>query len=199
MPGVKKTRAVMLPKKRDAFTAILRFLTSEDIDLLVDEQSILNRWIYCDALLREKKKNEAEIITEICQQFKVSIFTARNDIGYTQQLFAKSRKIVKKYLIDHHLKRMDEDLEKMRTKIFRENYSPDAKEYAALAKMHETYTYTLNSVPEDSDNKVQPPPIFQFILAPGQVINKPMELDDAMKAADAIINMKEEGGVYVAE
>ena len=200
-------RVIPLPRKRDAFTAIRRFMCDEDVKLKAEEELILDRWIYCDVLLRKKELNEEQIIDDIAKKFSVSVYTARNDIGYTQRLFAASRKLNKKYLIDLHLKRMDEDIEKIRKRIFQlvdENgeiteITPDAKEMAAYAKLLETYTYTLNSVPEDAQEEKQPPPIFHFILAPGQVIDKPMQLEDALKKADAILLTQKEDGVYSAD
>jgi hypothetical protein len=167
----------------------------------VEEHAILQRWEYCDRLLYAKEHDEQTIIDMLVKQFEVSHFTARNDIYYTQRLFADARKIQKKYLIHHHLDRIDKDLQKVRTQMFAtegEKYI-DPKEIQALAKLHETYTYTLNSIPEDAISEKQPPPIFQFILAPGQAIDKPMQIDDAMKAADELILKQNKDGVYTLD
>jgi len=189
-------RPALLPKKREAFIAIKRFMMDGDVTLRDEEEKILNRWIFTDALLKAKDLDEEGMIAKIVEQFTVSPFTARNDIYYTQRLFADSRKIVKKYLIHHHLDRIDQDIQRLRKLLFNNkkkvgdeeyDYVPDAKELAALAKLHETYTYTLNSMPEDAQLDKQPPPVFQFILAPGQVIDKPMMLEDAKKQANDII------------
>lgn len=198
-------RMELLPKKRDAFTAIRRFMCIGDVALKAEEESILNRWIFCDALLRAKDDDEESIIKKIAEQFTVSTFTARNDIAYTQRLFADARKINKKYLIHHHLQRIDEDIQRMRKKLF-ENVTetdgkhtqciPTSKELAAYAKLLETYTYTLNSIPEEVQVDKQPPPIFNFLLAPGQLIEAPMQLDDALAKADAILLKKNKDGVY---
>lgn len=197
-------RMELLPKKRDAFKAILRFLTDADVKLKVEEEFILKRWEHCDVLLRAKSKTEQQIIDEIADKFTVSVHTARNDIYQTQQLFAKSRQINKKYLIHHHLERIDRDIQLVRSQIFSKKGDgtisiPDPKQQMALAKLYETYTYTLNCVPEDSLEDRQPPPIFQFILAPGQVIEAPMLIGDAMEKADAILLHKNKNGVYEAE
>lgn len=197
---MKKTNGLaLLPKKRDAFTAIRRFMMDGDVQLKVEEEEILKRWIQCDALLKAKILDEQGIIDRLVKQFKVSSFTARNDIYYTQRMFADARKVIKKYLIHHHLERIDRDIQSIRKKLFANKKIPDAKQMAALAKMHETYTYTLNSIPEDVQHDKQPPPIFQFILAPGQVIERPMQLEDAMKKADEFIDLKETNGVYAQE
>ena len=201
-------RPALLPKKREAFIAIKRFMMDGDVTLRDEEEKILNRWIFTDALLKAKDLDEEGMIAKIVEQFTVSPFTARNDIYYTQRLFADSRKIVKKYLIHHHLDRIDQDIQRLRKLLFNNkkkvgedvyDYVPDAKELAALAKLHETYTYTLNSMPEDAQLDKQPPPVFQFILAPGQVIDKPMMLEDAKKQANDIIMKQNPDGTYEAE
>lgn len=205
---MENKRVALLPKKREAYVAIRRFMMDGDVQLRDDEEKILNRWIVCDALLKAKEHNEEQLILELVKQFKISPFTARNDINYTQRLFADSRKIIKKYLIHHHLDRIDQDIQRMRKLLFSNtkkvdnaeyDYVPDAKELMALAKLHETYTYTLNSIPEDILEDNQPPPIFQFILAPGQVIELPMLLEDALKKSDDILLKENSDGVYEAE
>lgn len=203
----KGSRALLLPKKRDAFVAIRRFMLDGDVTLKVEEEQILNRWIYCDALLRAKEDNEDGIIKKIVEKFEVSTFTARNDIANTQKLFADARKINKKYLIHHHLQRIDEDIQKIRKKLFstitvggkQVDCVPDYKEMAAYAKLLESYTYTLNSMPEDVQDNKQPPPIFQFVLAPGQVIESHLNPDEAIKKADEILMKQGANGVFQME
>lgn len=202
-------RPALLPKKREAYVAIRRFMIDGDVTLREEEEKILNRWIFTDALMRAKEDDEDGMIKKIVDQFTVSPYTARNDIYYTQRLFADSRKIVKKYLIHHHLDRIDQDIQRIRKLLFANkkkvddteyDYIPDAKEMAALAKLHETYTYTLNSMPDDDLEDKQPPPIFQFILAPGQVIERPLMLEEALKKSDEILDMKKNtDGIYEAE
>lgn len=189
-------RMQLLPKKRDAFVAIKRFMCDGDVTLKVEEEGILNRWIFCDALLRAKEDDEESIIKKIAERFEVSVFTARNDIGHTQRLFADARKINKKYLIHHHLQRIDEDIQRMRKKYYLNGKTPDSKELAAYNKLLEVYTYTLNSIPEEIQVDKQPPPIFNFLLAPGQFIEAPLQLEDAMAKADAILLKKNKDGVY---
>lgn len=196
-----------MPKKREAFVAIKRFMCEGDVTLKVEEEEILNRWIYCDALLRAKEDNEESIIDKLMENFNISHGTASRDIVNTQRLFADARRINKKYLIHHHLQRIDEDIQKIRKQLFSKVKSdgieiqniPDSKEMAAYARLLESYTYTLNSIPEDIQADKQPPPIFQFILAPGQVIEKPMEIDAAQSKADELILKQNPEGVYQIE
>jgi hypothetical protein len=206
---VKKNNGLApLPKKRDSFSAIKRFMVDADINLRVEEEAILKRWEYCDALLRAKTEDEDGIIAKLVEMFKISTFTARNDIAYTQRLFADARKINKRYLIHLHLERIDQDIQRMRNAWFKtevgkdgkvKTYVPDSKELSAYAKLNEAYTYTLNSIPEEVQVDKQPPPIFQFHLAPGQVIDRPLVLEDAMAKADAILLKQNKDGVYTNE
>lgn len=189
----------MLPAKRDAFTAIQRFLTKEDVELTVEEQKILSRWQFAEGLLRKKEMDEPAIIEEIKKTFSVSIFTARNDINYAQKLSVKCRVFIKKFWHNLHLERLDHDIEVLRKKIIKAEGAIDAKEIAALAKMQEVYTYTLNSFPDEMIKETLPPPIFQFSLAPDQVLSKPMELSEAMKEADEILMKENSEGVFVSD
>lgn len=192
-----------MPKKREAFKAILRFCTHGDIKLKKEEDEILRRWEYCDVLLRAKSKTEQQIIEEIVTRFNVKSHTARNDIYQTQQLFGKSRQINKKYLAHHHLDRIDRDIQLIRSQLFKtvdgKLIVPDSKETMALAKLYEAYTYQLNSLPDEPIEDKTPPPIFHFILAPGQVIEKPLLLEDALKQADELILKQNKDGIYSTE
>jgi len=195
----RNSRQIMLPAKRDAFTAIERFITKQDIELTVDEQRILSRWQFAEGLLRKKEIGEVEIIDEIKKTFSVSVFTAKNDITFAQQLSVRSRLFIKKFWHNLHLERLDKDIETLRKKIIKAEGSIDAKEVGALAKMMEVYTYTLNSSPDEVQKTIMPPPIFQFSLAPNQIIERPMELSEAMKEADEIIMKENSQGVFVED
>jgi hypothetical protein len=56
-------------KKQDAFTRILQFY-QEDIPLGADEEVILNRWHYCDKLMKSRKLKYDDIIDKMREQFK---------------------------------------------------------------------------------------------------------------------------------
>lgn len=195
----------LLPKKRDAFTAIRRFMCDGDISLKEEEDKILTRWIYCNALLTAKELTHDEMVEDIAKKFQVSTFTARNDINNTQNLFSHARKISKKYMLGLHIDRMEQDIERIRKRLFRKETLEDGKEVdayidpkelAAYNKLCEVLTYTYNSMPEEALADKQPPPIFQFILAPGQQIEAPMLLTDALQKADELIMQQNPDGVY---
>lgn len=203
----KKSRALLLPKKREAFAAIKRFMCDGDVTLRTEEEVMLSRWLYADALLKEKEDTEDQIIAKLMAEYGIARQTAVSDIANTQKLFAAARTINKKYLIHHHLQRIDQDIQKIRKSLY--TYvddegkvmptSPDAKKLAAYAKLLEVYTYTLNSVPDEAVRDKLPPPVFQFLLAPGQTIEKPMGVDEALSQAEEIIMKENADGVYRME
>lgn len=194
-----------LSKKRDAFTAIRAYMLGDETELRLEEEAILNRWIYVDTMLRRKDKDEAEQIAELIEKFNIKSHTARNDIYAAQRLFADARRLVKKYLIHLHLERIDQDIQRYRKLVFQKDektgkdIAPDPKDVSALAKLQETYTYTLNSMPDVEAHAKTPPPKMMFLLAPGQTISAPLDLETAMKNADAIIMKQNNEGTYTAE
>lgn len=201
--------SVAVPEKKDAFSRIVRFMTKADITLQSDEELILDRWIYCDVLLRQGVKLHDEIVQDLCATFSISKFTALNDINQTQRLFERARQASKKYLGHLHIERINQDITRLRSVYFstytdkegnqRETF-PDEKEAAALAKFYDTYTKALEALPDEEVADKQPPPLFIFNLAPGQSVGELPEIEDAMAEADRIINMQENpDGVFEAE
>lgn len=187
-------------ERLDAKTRIKKFLSGEDDILLTsEEEKILARWEFANDLMIKKEKTWEEMRELISLRFVVSKFTAEKDICNAQDVFGISRKVSKRYLLHLHLDRIDRDIEMFRNQIFwvtdeksskKEQICPGPKDMAALARMAEAYTYTLNSIPEDIDRSKLPPPIYVFKLPPGVVINQPMSLADAMKQADEYIDFE---------
>lgn len=196
---------VTVPEKGDAFSRIMRFMTKADITLNVQEEVILDRWVYCDVLMRQGIKGHDEIVEDLKVKFNVSKYTAERDISCTQSLFARSRQVVKKYLAHIHEENARQDLQRVRQQLFYKigkdgqlvERKLDATEIMALAKMNDSYTKALMSLPEEEMADILPPPKFFFQLAPDQKIELALTYDDAIKEADAIIDMEEnESGVF---
>lgn len=186
-----------LQQKGQLKTRIGKFLAGDNVLLNSEEEKILARWQYAHDLLGAKQKTWIQIRDCIVSQFSVSKFTAENDISNAQDVFGSNRKINKRYLLHLHLDRINEDIERVREKMFyieddklniKVSRAPDSKEIAALAKLNETYTYTLNSIPDESDRIKLPPPIFVFKLPDGVSITQPMSFEEAMKGADEYID-----------
>jgi hypothetical protein len=205
----KKDLSVLVPEKHDAFTRIVRWYSKSDITLLAQEEAILNRWIYCDALMREGSKAYEEMVADVEAKFAVSKFTARKDIDSAMQLFARVRNISKKYLLHIHAENINSDLQKIRKRLFThtdkktgktEEQIPDDKNISALAKLNDSYTKAIVALPDEQNEDPLPPPKFIFQLAPGQTIEVGMSYDDAAKFADNIVDLEENAeGVYTTE
>jgi len=186
-----------LQERGDVKTRIGKFLAGEKILLNSEEEKILARWETANELLIEKQKTWLEIRNHIATTFSVSRFPAENDICNAQEVYGTNRKINKRFLLHLHLDRMDKDIERIREGLFfteddetdvKFNRTPDAKEIAALARLNEAYTYTLNSIPEDADRTKLPPPIYVFKLPDGVSITQPMSIQAALQAADEYID-----------
>lgn len=191
---------MQLQQRGDAKTRIGKFLAGEKILLNSEEEKILARWETASELMIKKELTWLQIRDHIVGTFGVSKFTAENDISNAQEVYGTNRKINKRFLLHLHLDRMDKDIERIRDGLFyyedddlkvKRNRTPDAKEMAALARLNEAYTYTVNSIPEDADRSKLPPPIYVFKLPDGISITQPMSVADALKAADEYINYEE--------
>lgn len=189
-----------LQQKGDLKTRIGKFLAGEKILLNSEEEKILARWETANELLIAKEKTWLQIRNHIVNIFGVSKFTAENDICNAQEVFGSNRKVNKRFLLHLHLDRMDKDIERIREGLFyieddelnvKKNRTPNAKEIAALARLNEAYTYTLNSVPDDADRSKLSPPIYVFKLPDGVSIMQPMSVEAAMKGADEYVNFEE--------
>lgn len=101
-------------EKNDAFTRILRFYDKADIVLTSEEELILDRWIYCDTLLRSRKYKTPEIISNIVTKFGVSKFTAQKDIRDTYSLFGQTRAISKRYVLTNHIEDIQMQIQQVR-------------------------------------------------------------------------------------
>jgi hypothetical protein len=103
--------------KKDAKSRIVRFLTKTDITLNSEEEKILARWEKADFLMRQGMAY-ADIILKLTGDFQISKFTADNDISSAQEVFARSRKLNKRYLAHLHLEDIMQDLKLIRKKLF---------------------------------------------------------------------------------
>lgn len=175
---------------------IKRWLTDGDITLQPEEITILQRWEFADRLMSQGITVTALLRGRIMEEFAVSQSTADNDIFSAQEVFGESRKINKRYLGHLHLQDIHADLTRIRKKLFeREDDKgkkiaviPDHKEMQALAKLHDAYTYQLNSLPDTDPPPAVKRPIFLFQLPHGNAPKAPMQLDNAMQKADEFIN-----------
>lgn len=189
--------------KNDAKTRIIRYLTKSDITLNGEEEAILMRWEHID-LLQRQGHEYADILLKHTLKFSVSKFTTNSDITNAQEVFGRSRQLNKRYLAHLHLEDLQQDLKRIRSSMFKVDeetktlYPLDAKEIAALAKMHEAYTRQINCLPDDVHAADVPKPviIYKLVGIDGNPISNPliMEINQAMLLADKFIN-----GLPIAE
>lgn len=182
--------------KRDYKTKIIRFLTDQDpAPLTADEEKVLSRWEMADRLLRAKEP-QAYVIDQLIKTFGVSSTTASNDLYQAMDVFGRSRRLNKNYLLSHHLERIDKMLVKIQEKWDelgqdgKPNYHPDPKEIAAVARLTESYTYALNSLPAQNDQAILPPPLMIFRGLNGTTVATGMTYEQALEYADDILNGK---------
>lgn len=182
--------------KTDAFNLLVRYMQDPggSIELTSDAEKMLKRLMYADAKMKTRKFTEQEVTDDMMTTFAISEFTAIRDIKNTQKLFAAARSINKQYLAHLHLERINQDIEDARERLFwyeddampgiKKSRVPDAKELAALAKLHHAYSFTLNTAPEEKGKDILPPPVFNFILVKGATIDSGMSVQDALSFAD---------------
>lgn len=179
--------------KIDAKTRIIRYLTKSDITLTAEEETILARWEHID-LLHRQAISYTDILLKHTLKFNVSKFTTNNDITAAQEVFARSRKLNKRYLAHLHIEQLQDDLKRIREGFFKIDAETGKyetlshKDVAALARIHEAYTYQINSLPEDQQTPDVPKPVIQYNLV--GVNNQPllMDINTAMELADKFIN-----------
>lgn len=184
-------REIDKPPRMDVKKAITRFLTTADIVLTADQEKTLARWEMADHLLRAHT-DHSDIILKITGKYGVSKFVAENDISAAMEVFARSRKINKKYVVALNLERLNRFIAHIESQVYAPDESKrlkmDAKTMIAMAKLFETYTYTANSLPETPDRRPSQAPIFMFNLPAGVTMPAVIPLDQAIRDADEIIS-----------
>ncbi len=174
-------------KTKDFKTSIIRYLTDESPGALSsEEEKVLARWEHADFLLRQHLEWN-DIILKIIAKFSVSKFTAENDIANAQEVFARSRRLNKKYIVHLNLQRIEKFIAFVEKKLFADDELPDAKTIAAVAKLYETHTYTANSIPAEVVKTSLPPPVMNFYLVNRATLTQPMSVEEAIREADNLI------------
>lgn len=176
-------------EKQDLKQRIIRFLTKSDIVLNSEEEKILARWEHVDHLMRQNMQ-VSDIVLKHTHKYGVSKFTADNDIYSAQEVFARSRKINKKYVAHLHLQDIQSDLTRIRRRMFLiegEERTPDEKEIIALSKLHDSFTKQLSQIPEDIDMSEAPRPVIIYELK-GTPMALPMDITQALLLADKLIS-----------
>lgn len=157
------------PEKSDAFTNILRFYESGDVALKAEEEAILARWNHCNALIRQRKFKSEQIVQMLVDQFKVSKYTAQNDIKQTYALFGRIYTISKRYVIAHAIENL----------IIRiAQWEVDKSLAPLVPKLYDTLAKFTAQLEEELAKKDVPASTIVFSVVQGQEV-KTMSFDDA--------------------
>lgn len=166
-------------QKNDAYTCILQYMMHPETNSLnSDQEVILDRWIFCNALLRDRKLKEDDIIEKIKDKFAVSKYTARNDIGYTMSLFVEARRYSKEYLLYNHI----EDIG-----LMIEKWKLDKSLAPFVPKLLHEYTLAISKLPDTINKQKRPKVVNNFFLIPGQNAQAPSTYDEAIIEANKMI------------
>lgn len=168
--------------KNDAYTCILSYMMHPDSSTLTSEQEkILDRWIWCNVMLKDRKIKEEDIIDKICTKFQVSKFTARNDIGYTMALFVEARRYSKEYLLYNHI----EDIG-----LLIEKWKLDKSLAPFVPKLLHEYTLAISKLPDTINKQKRPKVVNNFFVVAGQNVEAPSTYDEAIIEADRMIEQE---------
>lgn len=165
--------------KNDAYTCILQYMMHPESNTLNSEQeNILDRWIMCNTLLRDRKLKEEDLIEKIVTKFSVSKYTARNDIGYTMALFVEARRYSKEYLLYNHIEDIGMMIEKWKL---------DKSLAPFVPKLLHEYTLAISKLPDTINKQKRPKVVNNFFLIPGQNAQAPSTYDEAIIEANKMI------------
>lgn len=155
---------------------IAAYLTGKDIMLSGKEEEMLERWEYCDDLIRTRQYSRVEIIHLLVRRFAISKALASKDIGETHLVFGSTVKYDKNYLIVLHIDECD--------KFIRENMHKEKKE-KFVQQMFQTRMKYVEMLEKETGAENLPPVAIQFVL---NKMTAPMEVGDAMKYAEEILD-----------
>lgn len=156
--------------QNSAFTRIQRFYSAGDITLTQKEEEILQRWILCYKLIRQRKFTEEEIIEKIVKLYAVSQYTARNDIYQAMSLHGDMIKANKKLLLYNHAELILLTIEKKKKSAGAES----------LSRLFDSYTKAVAAIPDEINKDAMPPPQMLFFIVPGQQIDSVKKFEDAI-------------------
>lgn len=186
-----------ISKLTTAKEKIKAYLIGDDITLTGDDLIILSRWEKVDLLYRKNITFE-EIIKTLVDEFNVSRFTAQNDIYSAMEIFSAARKVNKKYILYLKYEQQMQDVHKYREMIFNRTewvqelkqfvkVPPDSKEIMALAKLEESATYTMNSMPVEVEKSPFTPTKVVLHLVEEDEVPMQLPLNEALKLADSYL------------
>lgn len=157
----------------------MNFLGGKDIVLTDREQSLLDRWQYCNDLIRSNEYSRAEIMHQIIEKFAISRPTASSDIADTHFVFGSSIRYNKNYLIVLHIDQCDD--------FIRKNQNNE-KKLDAVMRMFDVRRRYVEMLEAGNDAKDLPPVAIRFTLNQTNIaltVNPDNALDEASRFLEA--------------
>jgi hypothetical protein len=106
---MSKSLTIREQQKTDALSRIQRFMSNSEsgVVLTAEEEMILTRLIYTNALLSERKYSSEQVIQKVKDKFGISQYTARADIEKTYILFSTVTEDYKRYTLKLHIEAIE--------------------------------------------------------------------------------------------
>lgn len=165
-----------LAATKDNREMVIRHLVSEPGEVVLNEvqKKLLERWDFCDNLIRGGRFTKREIEGLLKNKFKVSMATARRDYYDTGVVYGSQIPSNKKYLLGVHA-------EMIREEMIAAKREGDRKGFAALSR---EYTNAILNMPEDKGNNKMPQ---TFIYIQQNNINAVIPGGMTVEEAEAIV------------
>lgn len=167
----------------DALSRIQLFMSNQESGVVLtgEEEKILSRLIYTNALLSERKYSSEQIIEKIKEKFAVSQWTARADIEKTYALFSAVTEDYKRFTLKLHV-------EAIERKIVQ--WENDKSLAHLLPKLYAEKTRALAEMPVQRQLPNTPAPV--IILDMRGTFNKPdISAEQARQEAETLLKLEE--------
>lgn len=166
--------------------AIIRFVNKGDIVLNAEQENLFLRLCYTDTLLRSRKYKRDDILENIRKRFGISAYRANQDITDAHKIFGETRKLNKNYLLSHHIDEIGMQIQ----------LAKDAGRYELLPKLNDNYTYALNSIPFEAEERETPPAKIVYVFD-GAPKTEKKDLMSVLLDADNLIKGTAKNGSYI--
>lgn len=167
----------------DALSRIQQFMSNQESGIVLtgEEENILARLIYTNALLTERKYSSEQIIEKVKDKFGVSQWTARADIEKTYALFSTVTEDYKRFTLKLHV-------EAIERKIVQ--WENDKSLAHLLPKLYAEKTRALAEMPVQRQLPNTPAPV--IILDMRGTFKKPdISAEQARLEAETLLKLEE--------
>jgi hypothetical protein len=185
---MKKPVLIEAPEKEDALSRIRRFMSTEEsgIVLSVNEEKMLQRWVFANAMITERKFSRDEIADRIKNVHGVSIHTARSDINNAYSLFVSVTADYKRYTLQLHIEFIEKQIMKAST---------DKSLMPLLPKLIAEKTRALMALDVEQSNPDLPAPMINLYMLmmgsqAGPAKTNDSNLNSLLQEADKLIEFE---------